>query len=169
MTRSSPILYWVLGLLVLCAVLGFYNGFRTATHRDTPSWAGGSTLSTSPGQAAPPGIDPPEAQPLAPDNTSGVTPVQTAPAEKAKPKNDDDDQSPDSTTATPVGEPKPVALPPATGDKPAADKPTAEKPAGEKPKAPTAATPAKPRPAATPAAPPPAEAPPPAQQPTVPY
>jgi cytoskeletal protein RodZ len=165
MTRSSPILYWVLGLLGLCAVLGFYNGFRTATRRDTPSWAGGSTLSANPDQAAVPGVEPPEAKPLAPDNPAGIAPVQTAPAEKAKPKDDDDDQpEADTTTATAIGEPKPAAPPPAASDKPAADRTTAEKP-----KAPAAATPARPRPAPTPAAPPPAEAPPPAQQPSVPY
>ena len=79
MTRSSPILYWVLGLLLLCAGFGFFNGFQTATHRDTPSWAGGSTFTTGTSQAAAPGYEPPEAQPLAPGNIAGVAPVQTAP------------------------------------------------------------------------------------------
>lgn len=164
MTRSSPILYWVLGLLGLCAIFGFYNGFSTAAHRDTPAWAGGSTLSTRPSQAAPPGYDPPDAQPLS-DSPSVVTPLAPA-ADKPKPKDEAADK-PGDTTATPVGEPKPVTLPPPMGgtsqpatatDKP---KPPA-KPGATKPK-PSAPTPA---PAAQPATP---DAPPPAQQPAVPY
>ncbi|MDQ0465252.1 hypothetical protein QO010_003039 [Caulobacter ginsengisoli] len=155
MTRTSPILYWVLGLLVLSAAFGFYNGFHTATHRDTPAWAGGSTLSAGPGKVAAPGYEPPDAQPLT--DSPAVAAPAAAPAEKPKPK---DEAKPDGedTTATALDEPKPVTLPSATGDKPA-DKP---KPA------------AKPKP--TPAPEPPAEtskpapdAPPPAQQPAVPY
>lgn len=163
MTRSSPILYWVLGLLVVCAGFGFYNGFHTATHRDTPSWAGGSTLSPRPGAAAPAGYEPPEAQPLAADNPAGVTPVQTAPAaDKPKPKDEDADkpEADDTTTATAVGEPKPVTLPTPTGEKPAAT---------DKAKPPAGSTAAKAKPAPAAPTPPAAEAPPPAQQPAVPY
>lgn len=171
MTRSSPILYWVLGLLVLCAGIGFYNGFHTATHRDTPSWAGGSTFTTGTTQAAAPGYEPPEAQPLAPGNAAGVTPVQTAPVvDKPKPKAEEDADQPDTgdTTATPVGTPKPIALPPATTDKATPDKAVAEKPAADrpvadKPKGAAPTPPAKPKPAPQP------DAPPPAQQPAVPY
>lgn len=161
MTRSSPILYWVLGLLGLCAAFGFFNGFTTATHRDTPAWAGGSTLTTRSSQAAPPGYEPPEAQPLAADNPAGVTPIQTPPVvDKPKPKADDTADKPagDDTTATRVGEPKPVTLPPAGGDKPAA---------ADKPKPPATTPKPKPAPATEPAPTP--DAPPPAQQPAVPY